>query len=148
MTIKEKIDEDLKQALKERDKTKILTLRMLKSNFKNAEIAKKGKLTDDEIIKVIGSEAKKHREAIDLFKKGNRDDLAEKEKKELKILIGYLPKQLNEEEIKKIIQDVINNLSDDEKQNFGRVMSAAMKAIKGQADGSAVSKLVKAYLEQ
>jgi len=92
--IKEKINQDLKSAMKKGDKLKVSVLRMLNSDIHNKEIEKKEKLNDQEVQEVIFSEIKKRKESIEQFKKGNRDDLAEKEQKELKILKQYLPEQL------------------------------------------------------
>jgi len=148
----QKIKEDLNEALKSGDTLRISVLRMVLSSFHNKEIEKKGKnqnseLTEEEIIEVLKREAKKRKEAIETYLKGNRNDLADKEKKELEIIIAYLPKQLSEEEIKKIVQEAIKKLGAQSEKDFGKVMGFLMKELKGKADAGLVSQIVKESLQ-
>ena len=148
----QKIKEDLNEALKSGDTLRISVLRMVLSSFHNKEIEKKGKnqnseLTEEEIIEVLKREAKKRKEAIETYLKGNRNDLADKEKKELEIIIAYLPKQLSEEEIKKIVQEAIQKLGAQSEKDFGKVMGFLMKELKGKADAGLVSQIVKESLQ-
>jgi len=148
----QKIKEDLNEALKSGDTLRISVLRMVLSSLHNKEIEKKGKnqspeLTEEEIIEVLKREAKKRKEAIETYLKGNRNDLADKEKKELEIIIAYLPKQLSEEEIKKIVQEAIQKLGAQSKKDFGKVMGFLMKELKGKADAGLVSQIVKESLQ-
>jgi len=106
------------------------------------------RLTDEEIIEVISAEAKKRRESIEGFQKGNRQELADKEKKELEILEKYLPEQLSQEELKKLVQEAIAKVGAKEMRDMGKIMQELMPKIKGKADGSSVSKAVKELLGQ
>jgi uncharacterized protein len=149
MTTLEKINDDLKTAMSKREELMVSVLRLIKSAVHNQEIAKKKKekgLTDEEVIQVVSSEAKKRRDSIDAFQKGGRQDLVDQEQKELAIITTYLPQQLSEEVITKIVQEVVVG-SPDEK-NFGKIMGQVMARVKGQADGTLVSKVVKATLEK
>lgn len=142
MNLLEKIEKDFKKALLEKDKITLSTLSLLKSALKNREIelrVQKKKIDDEEIIKVIKREVKKRREAMEIYK-DKRNDLFEKEKKELEILEKYLPEEISEEEIRKIIKEKIDLLGE---KNFGRIMKEVMKEIAGRADGKRVAELVK-----
>ena len=148
----QKISNDLKEALKGGNQTKISTLRMVLSSLHNKEIEKKGKgqepkLTEEETIEVLMNEAKKRKESNEAYLKGNRNDLADKEKKELEIITIYLPKQLSEEEIKKIVQETIQKIGAQSEKDFGKVMGLLMKELKGKADTKLVSQIVKKSLE-
>ena len=148
----QKITIDLKVALKSGDSFRVGTLRMLLSSLHNKEIEKKGKglestLSDDEAIEVLSREAKKRKEAIEAYEKGNRTDLAQKETKELEIIEKYLPEQLSEEEIEKIITAAIKKTGAVTVKDFGKVMGEAMKELKGKADASLVSKIVRKRIE-
>jgi len=146
LEIKKKIAEDLKQSFKNHNTAKVETLRMLTAAVHNKEIEKKSKsnnsdLSEEEILEVIAKEAKKRKEAIELFIKGNRNDLAEKEKEELKILEEYLPVQMNEVEVRKVVREILGGLG--AVQNFGKAMGEVMKKLKGKADAKLVSEILK-----
>ena len=146
MSIGEKIDSDFKEAFIKKDDLRVSVLRLIKNSIHNQEIAKKKKkLSNEEIQKIIFFEAKKHKDSIAAFQKGGRDDLLAKEKKELEIIEQYLPKQLETQEIKKIVQEIIDSASDEEK-NFGQMMKQVMAKIRGQADGKIISQIVKELL--
>lgn len=163
MSIKEKINSDLKEALKNKEELKISVLRGINSALKNKEIEKRTKiskeekdtakleklslLTEEEVVEVLLSEAKKRKDAIEEFKKGNRMDLAEKEEKELKILEEYLPEQMSEEEIKEEAKRAIEEVKAIGPRDMGRVMSVLMPKLKGKADGKTVSKIVNDLLK-
>jgi len=133
--------------MKGKKEVELSTLRMMKTAIKNAEIAKRPeKLTEDDEMKVLKSEVKKHQDSIDLFQKGNRPDLVKKEEEELKIVKKYLPQDLGDDELKKIIQNVLKKLGDDT-QNFGKVMGAVMKEVAGKADGNRVAELLKKIVQ-
>lgn len=151
------IQEDLKSALKESNHETLRTLRYLLSEINNLAIDKyppafasanggasagkpeKTGLTDEDITSVIQKLIKTHKESIEAFKSGDRQDLVEKEKAELDILQKYLPEQLNEEEIRKIIEEIkASGLTD-----FGQIMSQVMPKVKGRTDGATVAKIVK-----
>jgi len=149
MSIKEKIIEDLKTAMKTGDTVKRDTLRMLDSNIKNVEIEKKKKdkgLSDQEIIEVVSRNVKQRRDSVEQYEKGERMDLADREKKEIEILSLYLPEQLSEEEVRKVVKDTINKTNAKSKENIGRVMGAVMGKLKGSADGNLVKKIVEEEL--
>ena len=156
MELKEKIRLNLNSALKEKRTLEVLVLRQLLAAILNKEKEKRFKakeerdiqLTDEEVIEVISSEAKKRRESIVEFEKGKRQDLVEKEKKELEILEKYLPEQLPEEEIRKLIKGAIEKTDAKEIKDMGKVMAELMPKIKGKADGTLVSKIVKESLVQ
>ncbi len=152
MTNKEKILQDTKEAMKAKDELKLSVLRMLSSAIHNREIDKHGELNDEEVAVAIRSEAKKRKDAVEGFKKGGRKDLADKETAELKILETYLPAEMSDEEIEKIIAGVLSDLGIQKPfdlapgRDFGRVMGEVMKKVKGQAGGDRVSAAVKKLL--
>ncbi len=143
----EKIKADLIESLRNRDTIRLSTLRMLSAEIKNAEIALRpsGKdINDQEVFKVIGKEAKKRRESIEIFSSSNRQDLADREKAELLVLEGYLPKQLSEEEIEATIKATI---AENSGIAFGDLMKILMPKFQGKADGKLVSQLANKYLK-
>jgi uncharacterized protein YqeY len=145
----EKLNEDYKEAVRNKDETKRNTINLLLSalKYRQIELRASGKeLTDEEIIGVISKEIKKRKEAIELYEKGNRQDLAEKEKRELEILESYMPKQLSEEELLKIIDETIKSVGASSPSDVGKVMKELMPKVKGKADGSLVKSLVEKRL--
>lgn len=144
--MKDKIQADLNQALKEKNELKVSTLRLVIAEIQNQEIAKQAKLTKEEIIAIVQSEIKKRKESIEAYQKGGRNELAEKEKKELEILSKYLPQQLSSKELETTIQSVIKKVSAAGPGDFGKVMGAVMGKVKGKVDGKAVSEAVKRAL--
>lgn len=137
---------DLNAALKSGDSPTVSTLRLLISALSYEKIAKQHELSDDEIIAVFKKEAKKRLESIELYRSGQRADLAEKEEKELALIRTYLPRDLSEDQIRQRVIFLVNNLSDEDKANFGRVMQTIMAELKGKADGGVISKVVKEVL--
>ncbi len=146
MGIKERLKEDMKEALKSKDKVRLSTIRMLQSLIKNAEIEKRGELTEEEVISLLMKYAKQRRESIELYEKGGRQDLVEKEKRELEIVESYLPKQMDEEEIRELVKEAIEKTGASSPKDIGKVMQYLMPKVKGRADGSTVSKIVKESL--
>ncbi len=145
--LKEKIEDDLKQALREKNQTVVSSLRMLNAAILNAEIAALRKeFKDEDVLAVIRQEVKKHKDSIEEYKKGGREDLVKKEAEELKILMKYLPAELSEEEIRKIVEEKVKELNARGPEDFGRVMGAAMKVVAGRAGGDVVSRVVKEML--
>ncbi|MDO8601499.1 MAG: GatB/YqeY domain-containing protein [bacterium] len=155
MSLKEKIHQDLIEALKSKEELKTSVLRLLSSSILNKEKDKRYKsgkaedvlLTDEEIIDVISSESKKRKEAIELYQKGGRPELAKKEKEEMEILQKYLPEQLGEEEIRKLVKEAVAKTGAKEQKDMGKVMAELMPKVKGKSDGSLVSKIVKESLK-
>jgi len=146
MVLLDKINQELVEALKAHDETRVSTLRFLISGLKNARIAKGADLSDEEILAEIARDAKRHKESIDAYEKAERVELADKEKAELAILMSYLPVQLPETEISKIVDEVISETGAVTAGDIGRVMGAVMAKVKGQADGGVVSRIVKERL--
>jgi len=139
-----KIKADLNQTLKDKDEIKISVLRMLISEIHNKEINKKSeKLTDEEVIGVIRQQVKKIKESIAAYKQGKRDDLVQKESQELEILNKYLPQEMSEKDLEKIIKEIISDVKPSGPQDFGKVMGEAMKRLSGRVEGSRVSGIVK-----
>jgi len=145
MSILERIDSDLKVAMKSSEKIRVSTLRMVKASLKNLEI-EKGELSDDNVIGVLSTQAKQRRESISEFEKGGRQDLADLERAELAVILGYLPEQLSEEELTGIIQETIRETGASSLIDMGRLMKSLMPRVKGRADGKLVSRKVKELL--
>ena len=144
MSLQQTIDKDFKNALKAKDRVKLDTLRMLKSALKNKAIEQKREVLEEkEFIVVIQKELKKRQDAEAAFKQGNRPELAEKEGQEAEILSTYLPDMLSEDEVSKIVDEVIAAGND----NFGQVMKEVMAKAQGRTDGQLVQRLVKEKLE-
>jgi len=150
MGLKEKLQADLTEAIRGRDEVKSGTIRMLLSAITNEEVAGKAAkvLTDAEIITVLSRETKKRREAVEAFTAAKRDDLANKEKAEAAVIAQYLPEQLGEAEIKKMITEAIAETNAAGPAGMGLVMKVLQPKIAGKADGGVVSALVKAALGQ
>lgn len=144
--LQQKLNGDLKEAMKSGNADKVGVLRMLNSALQNRAI-EKGKdavLTDEEVMQVLLREAKKRKESVEAFQKGGRPDLAEKEKAELALLEVYLPKQMSREEVAAAVEKVFAGLAD--KSNQGLVMKAVMQELKGKADGKMISEVVREKL--
>ena len=156
MALKQKIQEDLKNALREKREIELSVLRMILASLHNREIEKRSKLkkegkeeseiTDEEIMEVIFSEAKKRKEAILEFEKGKREDLVKKEKEEIKVLQKYMPELLSEGDIKKLAKETIEQVGATEIKDMGKVMGQLMSRVKGKADGNMVNRIVKELL--
>lgn len=148
--MEEKIKDNLKQALRNKNEVVVAVLRMLISAIQNKEISlrKEGEaeLNNNQIMEVIKSEVKQRKESIEAYEQGNRHDLADKEKKELLILEKYLPEQMSDKDIKNIINKIINSVKDAGMKDFGNIMKQIMKETKGRADGKKVSEIVKSIL--
>lgn len=147
----EKINKDYIEAKKSRDTLKESVLNLLKSNIKYKEIEAKSKgktLEDSDIIDLIKQEIKKRKESIELYEKGGRKELVEKESLEIKILQEYLPKQLSEDEVKAVLEKVIEDIGALSMKDFGKVMKEAMKDLKGRADGEVIRKIAENILKE
>lgn len=139
----EKIQADLRQALKAKEEIRVSTLRLLLAEVHNREIQKQAKLKDEDVVAVIRQQLKLRQEAIEAYQKGNRDDLVKKEQKELEILSKYLPQKISPEELEKIIRQTISEVGAGGQEDFGKVMGAVMVKIKGRAEGKEVAEIVK-----
>jgi len=147
MSVSEKIYADYKDDLKAGDKNKEYVLRMIKSSMKYKEIEKKAPLTDEEVQAILMSSVKRAKESIDQFSKAGREDLVNKEKEEMLVVQEYLPEQIGEDEVRKIVKDVVAEEGASGPKDTGKVMKSVMARLKGQADGKLVSKIVKEMLE-
>ncbi len=152
MPTQEIIHKEYAEALKARNMSVVETLRLLFAALKNREIEKKGKtgnseLTEEEVVEVVTREVKKRREAIELYTKGNRNDLVEKEQKELVIIEKFLPPQMDEAEVRIIVQKQIEAMGNPPPSDFGKVMGPIMKDLKGKVDGTVVTKIIKELLK-
>jgi uncharacterized protein YqeY len=150
MGLKEKLQSDLTDAIRSKDGVKSGTIRMLLAAITNEEVAGKSAkvLSDAEVITVLSREAKKRREAVEAYANAKRDDLANKEKEEAAVIALYLPEQLSEADIKKLIIDAIAETNASGPAGMGLVMKVLQPKIAGKADGGLVSTLVKAALSQ
>jgi uncharacterized protein YqeY len=148
--LKDRLRTDLTAAIKSRDELRASTLRMVLSAITNAEVAGKAsrELSDDDIIGVLSTEAKKRREAAEAFADAGRDESAEKERAEAGVIADYLPEQLSDEEIRALVTDTITSLeaADDGMKAMGRVMGALQPQVKGRADGAVVAAEVRRQL--
>ncbi|TSC75430.1 MAG: hypothetical protein G01um101430_272 [Parcubacteria group bacterium Gr01-1014_30] len=136
----------LVSAIVNKEKEKRYKISKEKQELKDAELEKESRLTDEEILEVIASEAKKRKESIAEFEKGGREDLVQKEKAELEVLQKYLPEQLAEDELRKLAKEAVDKVGAKEMKDMGRVMQELMQKVKGRADGTFVSKVVKELL--
>lgn len=145
MTLEEQIQADIKTAMKSGNKFEVATLRSLNAQLKDERIKLRPTrdLSEEDMVKVLLSAAKKRKEAIELYQKGNRTDLVEKEEQELQIVTRYLPEQLPEEKIIPVIDEVIAQVQASGISDLGKVMGPVMGRLKGKADGKLVQKLVR-----
>jgi len=141
-----KIEMDLKDALKTQDKAKVGVLRILISKCKNKSIATGKQLEDSEVMKVLQTAAKQHKESIKLYKQGQRSDLVDQETTELNIVEAYLPSMMTEDEIKSIVTSVIEQTGASSMADFGKVMPQVMKKGAGKIDGGVAQNLLKELL--
>ncbi|WP_422660323.1 GatB/YqeY domain-containing protein [Paenibacillus sp. EC2-1] len=146
MNLSERLNEDMKQAMKSKDKFKLSNIRMVRSTIKNLEIDLKRSLDDSEVLDIIGREIKQRKDALQDFEKAGREDLAADAKAEIEFLSAYLPEQLSEEEIKVIVKQTIQETGASSKAEMGKVMSALMPKVKGRADGKLVNQVVQQFL--
>lgn len=147
--LKQKLKEELKQSMLAKDTLKTSVLRMVLSAINYYEIQKGGagyQASDEDVLSVIQKEAKQRKDSIEQFQKGGRQDLVDKETKELELLKVYLPQQLNEEEIRNLVKEAINQTQSTTIADMGKVMGALMPKVKGKADGGMVSQIVKEIL--
>jgi hypothetical protein len=143
MGLREKIDADVKDALKSGAKDRLSTLRMLNAALKNKQIDKRRPLTEEEVVETVRSLIKQRRDSVEQFAKGGRQDLVDKESAEINVLETYLPQQLSREELETMVRDVITSTAALGAKDMGKVMKALIPLIGGRADGKLVSELVK-----
>jgi uncharacterized protein len=146
MALKEQLDADLKSAMRDKDVLKLSVVRMLKSAVKYREIELMKPLDDAGVLAVIASEVKRRRDSVEQYKAGNRQDLADKEEAEIKILQAWLPQQLGEDELRAKVDEAIKKTGAQGPKDMGAVMKALLPEVQGKAEGKAVSDMVKARL--
>jgi uncharacterized protein YqeY len=146
MALKDQLDADMKNAMRERAQLRLDTIRMLKSAIKYREIELMKPLDDAGVLGVVASEIKRRRDAVEQYRAGNRSDLADKEETEMGILAAYLPAQLGEAELRAKVDEVVKRVGAQGPKDMGAVMKALLPEVQGRADGKVVSELVKARL--
>ncbi|OHW62559.1 glutamyl-tRNA(Gln) amidotransferase subunit E [Andreesenia angusta] len=147
MSLKDKLMDDLKTSMKSKDKVRKDVVTMVRSAVKQKEVDERVELDDQDIIEIISKQVKQKRDAIEDFKKGERDDLVQLTEDEVKILLEYLPEQLSEEELTELVKTAIAQVGATSMKDMGKIMSSLMPEIKGRADGSLVNKIAKDYLK-
>ena len=140
--LKEKLDEDLKAAMRAGDRSRVSIIRLVRAGIKNAEVAKGATLDESGVISVITKEIREHRDSLAEFKKANRTDLTKKNEEELEILLEYLPQQMSREEIAAAAQEVIAQIGARGTADKGKVMPVLMAQLRGKADGRDVNEVV------
>ncbi len=150
MTLRRELKDEMKDGMRSRDSDRVSVIRLLFSTIKNKEIEKGlgAHLNDDEILKVIVSAAKQRKESIEQFSNAGREELAEKERRELKILQGFLPEPLSEEALKTKVAEAIAEAGASEMRHMGAVMKVLVPQLTGLADGNVLRKLVQAELQE
>ncbi len=147
MSLKDKLMDDLKESMRSKDKVKKNVVTMLRSAVKQREVDERIELDDEAIIDIISKQVKQKKDAIEDFKKGNRDDLVDLTEQEVNVLLEYLPEQLSEEELTEIVKETIAEVNAESMKDMGKIMGKIMPKIKGRADGSLVNKIAKDYLK-
>ncbi|GKS10150.1 hypothetical protein YDYSY3_11500 [Paenibacillus chitinolyticus] len=146
MSLSERLNDDMKQAMKSQDKFTLSVIRMVKASIKNIEIDQRRTIDDNEVLDVLNREVKQRKDSLQEFKNAGRDDLADSLHAEIDILMKYLPQQLTEEEVSAIVKQTIQEVGASSKADMGKVMSALMPKVKGRADGKLVNQLVQQNL--
>jgi uncharacterized protein YqeY len=142
VSLLEQLNQDMKQAMKDKATVKLSVIRMVKAAIKNEEIKTQSELSDDAVLSVLTRELKQRRDSLQEFEKAGREDLASTTREEIEVLTSYLPKQLSEEELREIVREAIAATSASSKKEMGKVMGVLMPKVKGKADGSLVQKIV------
>jgi uncharacterized protein len=142
----QQLDQDMKTAMKQKDKEKLSTIRMVRAAIKKLEIDKRHELSEEDVLEVLVREIKQRKDSFNEYEKAGRNDLAQKEKLEIEILSNYLPAQLDEEELHQIVADAIALSGATSKKEMGKVMGAVLPLVKGRADSKLVNQLVQRLL--
>lgn len=146
MALKDRLDADMKTAMRGKDAVTLSVVRLLKSAIKYREIELGKTLDDSEILGVVASELKRRRDSVEQYRAGNRQDLVDQEEAEVRVLLGYLPAQLTPEEVRAKVEEAVRRLGASGPKDMGAVMKALLPEVQGKADGKLVSELVKARL--
>ena len=144
----EKLNKDMIEAMKNKDKEKLAVIRAVKASMDKERIDKKREINDDLLLDVVNREVKMRKESIEEFKKGNRDDLIKATEAELEILKGYLPEQLDIEEVKKIIDEIFDEVKPTGQKDMGAIMKEATSKLKGKTDMKEVSNIIRTKLSE
>jgi uncharacterized protein YqeY len=150
MSLKDRLTDDMKQAMKDKEagKLRLSVIRMVRASIKNVEIDKKKELSEEEVLDVLAKEVKMRRDSIEEFKKGNRPDLVESLEQEIDILMQYLPQQLSEQEVRALVTEAVKESQAVNAKDMGKVMAVLMPKVKGRADGKLVNTIVRELLNQ
>lgn len=143
----EKLEKDMIEAMKNKDKDKLTVIRMVKASLKQEQIDHKKEINDDLLIDVVNKQVKMRKDSITEFEKGNRQDLIDKTQSEIDILMNYLPEQLSEEEVEKIIDEIFSEINPTGQQDMGKIMKEANAKLKGKADMKNVSTIIRNKLQ-
>jgi len=143
----EKLDKDMIEAMKNKEKDRLTVIRMVKAALKQEQIDHKKEINDDLLIDVVTKQIKMRKDSITEFEKGNRKDLIEKTEEEIKVLENYLPEQLSMEEVIKVIDEIMDEVKPESSKDMGKVMKEAQAKLKGKADMKEVSSIIKEKLQ-
>jgi hypothetical protein len=147
MSLKEKLMEDLKVSMRNKDSIRKNTIIMVRAAIKQIEVDERIELGDERILEIISKQLKEKKNAIEDFKKGERQDLVDLTEKEIEILLEYLPKQLTEDEVEKIVLETIDEVNAESIKDIGLVMKSVMPKVKGRTDGNTVNKIARKILK-
>ena len=148
MSLKERLTEDMKQAMREREagKFRLSVIRMVLASIKNVEINERRELSQEDLLAIMSKEVKMRRDSLEEFKKADREDLAAQAQAEIDILVAYMPAQLSESEIREIVKAAVETTGASSAKDMGKVMAAIMPKTKGRADGKVVNQIVREFL--
>ncbi|VBB06091.1 Hypothetical protein LUCI_1306 [Lucifera butyrica] len=150
MSLKDKLTEDMKQAMRDKEagKFRLSVIRMVRASIKNLEIDRKRDLTEEEVVEVLAKEVKMRRDAMEEFKKGNRPDLVDNLEQEIVILMQYLPQQMDEPEVRSLVAEAVSQTNAAGPKDMGKVMAVLMPKVRGRADGKLVNAIVREMLNK
>lgn len=148
MSLKEKLMDDLKTAMRNKDKLNKDAITMIRADIKRKEVDERIEVTDEQILDIISKQLKEKKASIEDFKKGNRQDLVDKTNDEIKVLLRYLPEQLSEDDLRKIVVEAIKKENISSQKEIGKLMKAVMPLVKGKADGKEVNKIALDYFNE
>ena len=146
MTLKERLNDDMKSAMKQKEESRLAAVRQIRGAVKNKEIELMRELKDEDVFKVIGTLIKQHKESIEMFEKGGRTELMQKEQAELVVLESYLPQQMGEDEVRALVREAIQAVGATSAKEIGAVMKYVMPKTQGRADGKLINQLAREML--
>lgn len=147
MSLNQQLFDDMKKAMRAKDKIRLNTLRMLRAQIKNREIETGGELSEDDILQLLSKAEKMRKEAIALYRQGDRENLATQEETELAVIRSYLPERLSEDELRALVDEAVTRIGAEGMRDMGKVMGILMPEVRGRADGQIVNRLVKEHLQ-